>query len=56
VQRSITETTRMRFESLVVGDCHGKLVAEEELEVGLWRLIVVRRFRHSGTVFIPLPM
>jgi hypothetical protein len=39
----------MRVE-LSVGDSHGKLVVEEELEVIQWRLIVW----HSESVLIPL--
>jgi hypothetical protein len=39
---------------LSVGDCHGKSAAEEELEVSLWRLNVIR-FSHSETVLILLP-
>jgi hypothetical protein len=35
----VQESTRMRIE-LSVGDSHGKLVVEEELEVDLWKLSV----------------
>jgi hypothetical protein len=52
VQQSVQE---WEGKQLPVGDNHGKLVVEEELEVSLWRLSVWLEDVVTVTFLIPLP-
>jgi hypothetical protein len=54
-KKSVVER-EWEFSQLSMGDSHGKLIAQQELEVSLWRLSVwLEAISHSETFLIPLP-